>query len=257
MFIKNASLRNRLLMSPADLGGFGGGQPPQQNVQENGTVSQNQEQNAGQNSNENTVENFSDLWDNSNENDSGTSDNNPNPAPEDQQPAKSFDEIMKQMSFATNMTQERANKLAEGLRNGDFTELDSFAQDLGRDVMAQTLRAANGMIKRGVDQAVRNAVTQSQQNYNTQTTIQKMHDRLPMTTDPALAPIAQATMGQLMKKNKGDVEKSLSQLEGFFKHMQKQTSTLSNNRPGDRRFGGSDANSGTSDETDWVKLLNG
>jgi hypothetical protein len=150
----------------------------------------------------------------------------------------------------------------EAAQNGDFSKFEAVMQGISEGIYTAAITNANTIFNSKLSKAVDEAVSKATGNVKASGAVSKMNEQLPFTKNPALAPVANAVLGQLLKKG-ADVSDAVEQVGKFFKEMHNiSAKDLGLNSPRGRPSGGfnnqmSDFASSDDEEFDWMEALTG
>ncbi len=186
------------------------------------------------------VDPFKDLWEDPKEEGDISKKQTPDPSQQQQQqsqqrtPQEIFDEHITSQNFLKDIDLE---KITSELTAGNTDSLKASFTNLARNVYTSALTNMNTVMDKKIEAGIKKAVEEAKGNIGEDFAVQSMQRKFPFTMKPAIAPIADQVLKQLIKKGKS-VDEAIDGVNQYFR----QTAQLyakdlpPQSRPGSGRF---------------------
>jgi len=238
-------------------------QQGQQQTQEGG---QQQQQQQTEDNAQNNADNFEEIWHDPTD-DAGSQQTQQTPqdqqSGQQQQQAPNADEAFNTYIEGLELTKDvDLNSISEELNQGKTEGLGKAFSAIATKTYRQAMVDMSRVIDQKVNAGIEKAVLQSSNAAQGNQAVRQMNTTLNFTKNPAVAPIANAALAQLIKKGKS-VEDAVEGVRTFFQKTSKLSAKelgLQNpprGRPGNQSFNGAGdiADDGDDDEIDWLETL--
>lgn len=151
---------------------------------------------------------------------------------------------------------EMDEEAAEAFQRGDFKGFQAAMQKQQAGIYQNLLADVGKMMNSMRDKIIKDAVNQSGTQINAQQAVAQMHRDLPWTAKPAVAPVAKAALGQMIKRGKS-VTEAIEALPRYFQNMSASAAGGSQNKGrGFNRGNSPNGNSASNDgEDDFLDVL--
>ncbi len=241
-----------------------GGQQQNQQGQQDQSGQQQQQQQKKDNDKDND-DNFETLWQDENADAGGQKQTPQKQAPQQQQQQQqqepSAEETFGKYITSLNLTKDvDLTKISEELNQGKTEGLGTAFSAIAAQTYRQAMVDMSKVIDQKVAAGIEAAVTKSSNAVHGDMAVRQMNTTLEFTQNPAIAPIANAALAQLIKKGK-TVDEAVESVRAFFT----KTSQLSakelklqnppRGRPGNQPFNGAGDVGNDEEETDWMDTL--
>lgn len=253
--------------------GGGGGGAATQNTNgtggQNDTSTNNGSGNDGGNNNQDQLADFADVWDTGNHDDGGNQQPNnqtQNNGTNNQQPTDytaMFENHVRELNLTAGVD---AGQLLEAINRGEAKSLQAALEKIGANAYRHAMLNSDRLMQQRLEKAKSEFQKDSTGAMRAQRAIELMQERIPSTKNPAVLPIAKATLAQMMQKHKGDMDKAVEETSRYFqalsKSMDRDFSAPPHSRNGGNRgYNGNDrgngGNNGDGDAEDWMQILGG
>lgn len=173
--------------------------------------------------------------------------NQPAPGP------SGFDQYIQSLDYTPTITPEIQASLAQGDMSGLMKQIGTQIQSSLKEALIKSAQIA----RQAATEAQGNAVNQANVNFNSANAIKVLNDKVPISTNPNIAPIAKAAMTQYMKAG-NSAEKSAMMVGKFLGALSKQPNQAFGlpDQP-KRGTGGSMRDEPAEPEVDWLEFASG
>lgn len=218
----------------------------------------------GQNNEPNNGDDFEKIWHNPDE---GQQNLQNQPGQQTQTPTQTQTPENADASFNTYIDNLGLTKeldlgvISEELNQGNTEGLGKAFSSVAAKVYRQAMVDMSKVVDQKVAAGIKAAVTQSGNATQGDMAVRQMNTAMQFTTNPAIAPIAQAALSQLIKKGK-TVDEAIDGVRSFFQNTSKISAKelgMQNpprSRPGNQPFQNSgDIAPDGDEEVDWLEML--
>ncbi len=223
---------------------------------------QQQQQQQGDNNEPNNADKFENIWQTEPEDGDQQQQQTPQGTPQSQQQQtpnadEAFNTYIEGLQLTDGLDLPTiSEELNQGKTEGLGKAFSAVASKVYRHAMIDMSRVIDQKVKAGVEQAVQQSSNAAQGNQ----AVRQMNTTLEFTKNPAIAPVANAALAQLIKKGKS-VEDAVEGVRSFFQNTSKLSAkdlglqTAPRSRPGNQPFNGVGDIGDDDEDTDWLETL--
>lgn len=229
-------------------------------TQDGQTDPNSQQQQQNQNNSQNNDDNFDDMWQDPDSNKAQTTTPQDGQQQQQQQTPnvnEVFDTYIQELDLTKGID---LAKVSEELNQGNTESLGKAFSEIAAKTYRQAMLDMSKVIDQKVQAGVTAAVQQSSNAVHGNLAVKQMNTTLEFTKNPAIAPIANAALSQLIKKGKS-VDDAVEGVRRFFQNTSKISAKelgLQNpprGRPGNQPFSGPNEITDDDDDGDWMETL--